>query len=373
MGDDADAVWVGSSRVKRVGASELHVPGVCFGAYAIGGWYWGEARADEEAIAALRAGISSGSVAIDTAPVYGFGRSERLVGEALRGAGSDGERVLVMTKVGLRWDDDRGAPGFSAADESGRGFVVRRNSRPDSVRIEVDRSLRRLGRERIDLVQVHARDVDTPIAETMGALDELRCAGKVRAIGVSNYSAAEIREARASLPDVPLAATQSPYSLLDRSIEQDILPLARSSGMGVLAYAPLDQGLLSGAVPAEREFPSSDGRHRRPSFQPVNRRRVNACLDGVVRPIAEDRGATITQVVLARTLAVPGITALLVGARSEDQARENAGAMNVALSREEIALIDKAFGEIRIVRQKPSRLRRMRDRWLSLKRASRSS
>ena len=334
----------------RLGASDLVVPGVSFGAYAIGGLYWGEPRSDEEAIAALQAGVLSGSTAIDTAPVYGLGRSERLVGEALRGLGRDGERALVMTKVGLRWDDDRGAVGFEAVGENGRTVTVRRNSRPDSIRVEVDRSLARLGAETIDLVQVHARDVETPVAETMGALEELLHEGKVRAIGVSNYSPAEMREAQASLKSVPLASTQSQYSLLDRKIEAGVLPLARESGIGVLAYAPLDQGLLTGKVTAERTFPRSDGRHRRPSFQRRNRRRVNECLAKVVGPIAREHDATIAQIVLAWTIHQPGITSLLVGARTPEQARANAAAMAIELSREECDGMGEAFARLRLSR-----------------------
>lgn len=326
-------------QTRRLGRSNLELPVICFGAWAIGGWAWGGAD-DEAAKGALDAALGVGMNAIDTAPVYGFGHSERLVGEVLRGRRG---QAKVLTKAGLRWDDPRGESFFHTEGPGGQRLEVRRNSRPDSLRVEVDASLGRLGIERIDLLQIHWPDPTTPIAETMGALLELRSEGKIAEIGVSNYDTAQMAEAQAALGDVPLASNQLPYSLVKREIEGAVLPAARERGIGVIAYSPLEMGLLTGKVGADRRFPAGDTRQKRVSFQASNRALVNAALDGAVAPIARDHGVTVAQVVLAWTLAQGGVTTLLGGARNADQVRENRAAAELALSPEEGSRIDAAF------------------------------
>ncbi len=327
-------------RERPLGSTGIQLPCVTFGAWALGGWAWGGAE-DDRSLEALRAGFDAGMTAVDTAPMYGFGRSEEVVGRALAGRR---EEVRVLTKVGLRWDDGRGELFFETAGPDGKGVRVHRNSRPDSVRLEVERSLKRLGVERLDLVQVHWPDPTTPIAATMGALLELRSEGKLEAIGVSNYSVEQCQEARAALGDVPLAANQVRYSLLTREIEGDVLPWCADAGVGVLAYSPLEQGLLTGAVGPERRFPPDDIRARSPLFSVENRRAVLATLERAVAPIALRHGATLVQVVLAWTAQREGVTSVLAGARDVEQARENAAAGALILSEEERAAIDAAFG-----------------------------
>ena len=179
-------------RTRELGQSGLTIPVVTFGAWAIGGWHWGGTD-DELAVRAIRAGLDCGLRAIDTAPIYGFGHSETVLGRALQGRR---EEALVLTKVGLRWDDERGERAFAAQGPQGRRVTVRRNLRPDSVRTEVERSLARLKTDVVDLVQVHWPDRTTPLADTLGALSELQREGKLRAIGVSNFSLAELDEAQ---------------------------------------------------------------------------------------------------------------------------------------------------------------------------------
>lgn len=355
-------------RISRLGRSDVEVSAISFGAYAIGGWYWGERDSDEEAMEALVVAFEGGVRSVDTAPVYGFGHSERLIGEARRRLGADGERFAVMTKVGLRWDDPRGRLGFHARDEHGKKLEVWRNGRPDSVAVEIDRSLERLGVERIDVAQVHTPDPTVPVAETVGALADAVDAGKVRAIGVSNFSPDQIRESLGALSGrAPLAATQSLYNGLDRGIEAEVLPLARESEVGVIAYSPLDQGLLTGKVGPERTFPRTDGRHRRVSFLPANRARVNACLADVIEPVARAHGATVAQVVLAWTIAQPGITTALVGARSQGQARDNAAAGALELTPEELDSIGAALAAVTIDRPRVTLADRARGWWHRLR------
>jgi aryl-alcohol dehydrogenase-like predicted oxidoreductase len=331
-------------RTRALGVTDLRLPVICFGAFAIGGGPWGK-QDEDEAVRAMQLAIDLGMNAFDTAPVYGLGRSEELVGRALKGRR---ERALVLTKVGLRWDDPRPGPSRMIPGPDGRLVSIRRNARPDSVRLEVDASLRRLDVERIDLVQVHAPDPETPIAETMGALADLRREGKLREIGVSNYDVEGIEAARRALGSVPLASDQPAYNLIDRRIEKDILRYATEHRIGILAHTPLEQGLLTGKIGTDRTFSEGEARLRRRSFQPAIRERVNAQLDEVVRPIARAHAATIAQVVLAWTAAQSGITSLLVGARSVDQVRENAGAAELELTSAEIETIGASFVQLRL-------------------------
>lgn len=335
---------------RELGRSELRVPVVVLGAWAIGGWYWGGTD-DAQAIRAIQASIDHGANAIDTAPVYGFGHSETIVGRALVGRR---DRAIVMTKVGLRWDTEEGEPYFDTVDTSGTKRVVRRNASAASVRHEVEASLARMGVETIDLIQVHWPDPRTPIAETMGALLELRRAGKVRAIGVSNYSVAQMEEARRALGDVPLASDQPKYNLVARDAEKEILPWCAHERVGTVVYSPLEQGLLTGKVDATRSFSNSDGRHKRPTFASRNRELVNACLRDVVQPIATRHGATIGQVVVAWTVAQPGVTAAIVGARTPEQAIENAAAGDVRLTADELARVRAAFEALRLETPPPA-------------------
>jgi aryl-alcohol dehydrogenase-like predicted oxidoreductase len=325
-------------RTRNLGRTDLEVPVICFGAWAIGGWWWGGAE-DDRSEAALAAALECGSNAFDTAPVYGFGRSEEVLGRFIAGDPSRRERVVIMTKVGLRWDSDEGQPFFNTRDERGHEVRIYRNSRPASLRGEVEASLRRLCIERIDLLQIHWPDGSLPIADAIGTLLELRAEGKIREIGVSNFSPAQMEDAQATLDDVPLASDQPPYNLLERGIEEDIVPYAGEAEIGLLVYSPLHQGLLTGHVSEDREFPATDGRRRKPTFTRENRRLVNAFLTTTVGPIAEVHDATLSQTILAWTVAQPGITAALAGARDPDQARENAEAGNLELSPEELGAI----------------------------------
>lgn len=329
---------------RQLGQSDLRVPPIVFGAWAIGGWNWGGSD-DDAALRAIQAGIDAGMNAIDTAPVYGFGHSEEVVGRALAGRR---EEVLLLTKVGLRWDDPRGTFYFKTLDQDGKPREVWRNSRPDSIAAEVEQSLRRLKTDRIDLLQIHWHDPSTPLAETLGALSRLVEQGKARAIGVSNFTPALLSETQQALGRIPLASNQPKYSLVAREIERDVLPWCRDHGVGLLVYSPLEQGLLSGKVSAQRAFPQNDGRHKRGTFTAENRARVNALLEQVVRPIAERRQATVAQVVLSWTAAQPGITSAIAGARTSEQARENAGAGALVLESGELAAIRRAFEGLRL-------------------------
>jgi aryl-alcohol dehydrogenase-like predicted oxidoreductase len=198
----------------------------------------------------------------------------------------------------------------------------------------------------------------------MGALLDLKTAGKVRAIGVSNFTPPMMAEAQQALGDVPLASDQPKYNLVSREIEKDVLPWCREHDVSVVVYSPLDQGLLTGKVPAERAFDTNDGRHKRPTFATTNRARVNDVLARVVQPIATRHSATIAQVVLAWTVAQPGITSAIAGARTPEQSLENARAGDLTLSPKEIAEIRDAFESLELDVPSASKLKRFVKRLL---------
>ena len=316
---------------RKLGNSDLNVPVISFGAWAAGGWMWGGPD-DDNAIRAMELAIDLGITCIDTAPAYGMGHSETLVGRAIAGKR---DRVVVATKCGLRWDCADGERFFDTRDNDGVPRTMYKNLRPESIRHECEQSLRRMRLECIDLYQCHWPDSTTPIDDTMGALLDLRQQGKIRAIGVSNFTADMMRQC---LNTTDIASDQPPYSALVRGAETEVLPFCREHGIGVLAYSPLAQGLLTGKVPVDRVFPEGDLRRTKPLFTRENREKAVAMLDQV-RPIAEARNATLGQVFLAWTVAQPGMTSALAGARNEAQVRENAGAGDITLADDEIATI----------------------------------
>lgn len=350
---------------RALGRSGLQVPTVVLGAWAIGGWQWGGSD-DAQAERAIQAAIDCGMDAIDTAPVYGFGHSEQVVGRAIAGRR---DRVQIFTKVGFNWTDTRGEFAFETIGNAGQPLRVYRNSRPWAVVREVEDSLKRLKTDRIDLIQVHRRDATTRIADTMQALANLHRAGKVRAIGVSNFDAAMLQEAKQALGYIPLASEQPKYSLVAREAEQAILPWCIRNQVGTLVYSPLEQGLLTGKVTPERSFPANDARHKRPTFTPENRRRVLEVLERTVQPIAEGYGATLGQVAIAWTIAQPGVTCAIVGARNPEQVLENARGGELALSAAELAGIRSAFEALKLEGlARPGLLSRIFSRLTSIRR-----
>lgn len=301
---------------------------IAFGAWAIGGGsVWGGVSDEAEAERALRAAIDAGINLIDTAPAYGWGCSEEIVGRAIRGRR---DKVILATKCGLWSDDDRGSF-FTEFD----GRIMRRSLRPDTIQIEVERSLKRLGVDCIDLYQTHWPSVEpdfTPIADTMACLLALRDAGKIRAIGVCNVSAAELEENLRGGGDA-VVSDQFRYSMLHRDPEQDILPLCAKRGVAALTYMSLEQGLLTGKVGMDRVFSPGEFRNNaawNPWYLPGNRRRILNLLDGW-RDLAAQLDCTLAQLVLAWTAAQPGVTHVLAGARTERQAQENARAGSLVL------------------------------------------
>ncbi|MCK5933784.1 MAG: aldo/keto reductase [Fulvimarina manganoxydans] len=314
---------------REIGASGISASAIGLGTWAIGGWMWGGTdRA--QSIDTIRASIDEGVTLIDTAPAYGQGLSEEIVGEAIEGRRDE---VVLATKLGLVWHTQKGNHFF---DYDGK--PVHRYLGRDAVIYEVEESLRRLRTDYIDHYITHWQDPTTPIAETMEALERLKEEGKIRSIGASNVTVADVESYLAA---GQLDAVQQEYNMVSRGIEADLLPLCIDRGVSVLSYSSLALGLLSGKIGPEREFTGDDQRRDNPRFSVKNRQKVAQLMDEV-RPIASDHGASEAQIVIAWTLQQPGITFSLCGARTVEQARENAKAGRIRLKPDEIARIDAA-------------------------------
>jgi methylglyoxal reductase len=313
-------------------APGLAASAVGLGTWAIGGWMWGGTD-DAAAEDAIRVGLDAGITLIDTAPAYGLGHAEEVVGRAIRGRR---DRVVIATKCGLVWHSTRGPYFFSQG-----GLPVHRDLSPAAIRHEVEASLRRLQTDRIDLYITHWQDPSTPIAETVGALQDLRAEGKILAFAASNTLPDELAAYRAA---GGIAAVQEEYSMLQRRIETTHLPACRDAGIAAMGYSVLGLGLLSGGITADRVFAGDDQRRDDPRFSPENRARVDRLMQ-VIRPIASGYGASPSQVVIAWTLAQPGLTFALCGARNPDQARENAGAGRLHLTNTYLKDITEAIDQ----------------------------
>jgi len=307
---------------KQLGNSDLSITPVGFGAWAIGGsgWEfgWGE-QDDKTSVAAIHRALELGINWIDTAAVYGMGHSEEIVALALRTW--PGPRPYVFTKCGLRWDE--------------QGYV-HRNLKADSIRRECEDSLRRLNVEVIDLYQIHWPTED--LEEGWTAMAQLQKEGKVRWIGVSNFTVEEMRRAQAI---APIASLQPPYSLVRREVEQETLPYCRSEGLGVIVYSPMASGLLTGAMTRERaaKLPDSDWRSRDVEFHEP-RLSKNLALVERLREVGERHRRPPGQIAIAWVLQNPAVTGAIVGARNAKQVEGNVGAAELRLTDEEIAKIE---------------------------------
>lgn len=328
---------------RPLGKSGLQASVIGFGTWVLGGGaVWGRDTEDRESIYTLQTAIGEGVSLVDTAPAYGWGRSERVVGQAIKGRR---DQVIVATKCGLWTDDDRGSF-FTELD----GRAMRRSLRPDTIQIEIDRSLRNLDIDCIDLYQTHWPSCppdQTPVADTMACLLQLRDQGKIRAIGVSNVSLDELKQNCAC---GPIASDQFRYSMLFRDPERDILPFCKENDIATLTYMSLEQGLLTGKVGMDRVFKPDEFRsnaHWNAWFQLANRKRVLDLLAGW-KDLAGKYGASLVQLVIAWTAAQPGATHVLCGARNVAQLKENIGADRLRIEAEDLARMRRdvvALGE----------------------------
>lgn len=291
------------------------------GTWAIGGWMWGGAD-DQSSITTIQGALERGINLIDTAPVYGFGHSEEVVGQALEGRR---DQAVIATKLGLDWTD--------------RG--PRRNSTPQRIRQEIEDSLRRLRTDRIDLYQVHWPDPLVPIEETAAELEKLRREGKILAIGVSNYSPEQMDAFRR---EAPLASVQPPYNLFERAIEKDVLPYARQHGLVVLGYGALCRGLLSGRMKPDTTFDGDDLRQSDPKFRAPRFEQYLAAV-GALKALAQERYGKSVLALAIRWVLDQGPTIALWGARRPDQLSGIDEAFGWTLSEQDLKDIEALLAE----------------------------
>jgi methylglyoxal reductase len=307
-------------RYVKLGSSAIEVSVLGFGAWAIGGIWWGGTD-ERESIDAIQASLDSGINFIDTAPAYGKGLSENLIGKAIKGRR---DKIVIATKCGIRWDLQKGMHFFDYPT----GEPVHRYLGKESIQHEIEESLKRLGTDYIDLYQTHWQDSSTPIEETMGKLMELKEQGKIRAIGVSNVSIEQLREySRFGILDT----VQEKYSLIDLGVEEELLPWCKENNATMLAYSPQSKGLLTGKLSPERVFNGDDIRIGDLRFEPDNIRRTNELLEKFIKPVAEKHKATIGHITVAWLVQNSSVVAL-VGSRSRNQALENASAGDIILN-----------------------------------------
>jgi len=321
-------------RTRRLGTTDLDITVIGVGAWAIGGpgyaYGWGS-QDDRDSVAAIHRAIDAGINWIDTAPVYGLGRSERVVAQALRELG-ESRRPYVFTKGSLVWDD--------------QGHISH-SLKAASLRREVESSLERLGADVIDLYQVHwpkgfePYAVAQDIEEGWQTLADLQRAGKIRHIGVSNFSVPEMTRAQAI---APVASLQPPYSLIRRSVEADILPFCQSHHVGVIVYSPMAAGILSGTMTRERaaSLPADDWRSKHKELQDPKLSKNLAIVDTLKAVGARHGGATAGAVAIAWTLRHPAVTGAIVGVRNAAQVDGIVAAASLTLSDEEVREIEAA-------------------------------
>jgi aryl-alcohol dehydrogenase-like predicted oxidoreductase len=305
-------------RTTILGRSGLEVSKIAFGTWQLGG-DWG-AFDEDTAVAAIHHARGLGVNFFDTAQAYGRGRSEVLLGRALRT-----ERdVLVATKGGIN-------PRAERPRDSRRAWLTQ----------GLDESLRNLGRDHIDVYQVHWPDPDTPAAEVAGLMQEFVDAGKVRHVGVSNYGAAQLAEFDETRP---VETLQPPYHLFRRGIETDPLPYAREHDIGVFVYSPLGSGLLTGSLTPDTTFETTDWRTKSSAFQGDNLRRNLKIVDEL-KAFAAQRGISVSQLAIAWTLARPGVHAAIVGARKPQHIEASLAAADITLTSDDLVHIDRVTAD----------------------------
>lgn len=317
---------------KNLSDSDLKVSVITFGAWAAGGWMWGKTER-KDAIEAIKAAYDLGVTSIDTAPIYGQGESEEIVGEAIKGIPRD--KVQILTKFGLSWKGTNGEFYFKSKNNEGKEIDIYRYARKESVIRECEDSLRRLGTDYIDLYQIHWGDRTTSIIETFEAVAKLIEQGKVRYAAVCNYSAEQMEEAEKA---VKIVSNQIPFSMVNRRVEDETVPYCIERGKSILAYSPMERGLLTGKITPGYKFQDGDHRASNRFFTDENIKITNSFLQKI-KPIADEKGATLAQLVLKWTTERDGITIALAGARNAAQSVQNAKAASLKLTKEEFDFI----------------------------------
>ncbi|MEQ8361131.1 MAG: aldo/keto reductase [Cytophagales bacterium] len=329
----------------KLGNSDLDINPIAFGAWAIGGAAWG-GNDEQDSYDAICAAIDNELVTIDTAPIYGYGKSEEIIGKVIKDRGGR-DQLRILTKFGINWNTNKGKFYF-AGSYNGKDLDVYLYSGKDGVIKECEASLKRLQTDYIDLYQVHRPDPTTDISETMEALELLKTQGKIREGAVSNYNLEQLKKA---VNHFPVLSNQLSYSMLERDIEKDIIPFCLEKEIGILAYSPLQRGILTGKYRGKINWDEDDHRKDTKWFQPENRERINTFLDKI-EPIANDHGMSMSQLVINWTIRQKGITCTLLGGRNSLQVEQNIKSLDFSLGESEIQIIDKELSQLKLIDQK---------------------
>lgn len=326
---------------RNLPGSSVKLSVLTYGAFAIGGWFWG--GADEgDAIKAIEAAIDNGVTTIDTAPVYGMGHSEIVVGNTIKGKR---DKVQLLTKFGMIWDAEKGDFAFDSKNNQDNPIKIYKFNGKQSVIDECERSLKRLQTDYIDLFQMHWPESTTPIEETMEALEILKKQGKILAAGVCNCPVDLLERANQVFP---ISTNQVAYSMVNRGIEKQLVPFCIENGIGILPHTSLQKGLLTGKIKPGHVFNDGDHRPNTPYFKEHNHKEVMKMLDAV-KHIADERDISLAQLTLNWTMRQPAVTSVLVGARNASQMLENVKAASFELTPEEITTINNALLQIDLV------------------------
>jgi aryl-alcohol dehydrogenase-like predicted oxidoreductase len=317
--------------------SDVEISPITYGAFAIGGWFWGGAS-KSDGIEAIETAIDQGITSIDTAPIYGMGRSEAIVGEAIRHQRGN---VQILTKFGMRWDLEKGDFFIDSQDNDGNPVKIYKYNGKESIIEECEASLKRLNTDYIDLYQMHWPESVTPIDEVFEALSELKKSGKIRAAGLCN-SNIELLQADS---DGILSTNQVAYSMLNRNIENELVPYCVEAEIGILSHTILHKGLLTGKIRPGHQFGEGDHRAKNPMFKPDNHQKIVTFLDSL-NPIARKWDCTLSQLVINWTMQQTGITSVLVGARDKQQMKDNAQALNFMLDEADLLIINSLLNDL---------------------------
>lgn len=323
---------------RKLGKSNVKISAITLGVATYASRVWGQSDGMDLATAFLSEAIDRGFTTLDTASTYGFGLCDEVIGQAIKGKR---DRVQIVAKYGQRWNSSEGTFICDSEDPRGNPMKIMRNSRPESIIEECEEILKRLKTDYIDLFVCHWPDTATPQAESMGAVSKLIEQGKVLAAGVSNFSLEQMKEAHTALP---IALTQSPYSMVNREIENDILPWCVENDVSVQAYSPLQSGLLARKTTVLAE---DDPRREDPYFKPENLCKVHIFLEEI-EPIAFTYNATIPQLVLNWTINRPSVASAICGSSTIDQVTENLESTKFNLTQKDLQRINELLDKLEL-------------------------
>jgi len=321
-----------------IGSDKLKISRVITGTWQMGGWYFGKSDR-KESLNSIQASLDAGINTFDTAPVYGFGKSEEILGEAMRGRR---DKFVVLDKCGLRWNCSDGKFFFEVPDFEEKKYSVYRNLRKESIIYECEQSLLRLNTDYIDLYQIHWPDPSVPISDAAEAMEHLISQGKIRNVGVSNFSVQNTVDFRNISDNLDVVSVQEKFNLIDRKALTNKIPYCKKNKISFFAYSPLEQGLLSGKFGKNNEFSKGDYREGKFSLKPDSYNLISRTKDEL-SDLLQKYGCSMANLSLSWLLNVSGVSAVICGARTEKQAIENSWSSSIIIEDADMRKIENVF------------------------------